>query len=54
MGLESEFPLNVFEIYHDLLFIFLLFSFPPHAVFDVVVDDEVQFLLGTAVVPGKD
>jgi hypothetical protein len=27
---------------------------PPHAVLDVVVDDEVQFLLGKVVVPGKD
>jgi hypothetical protein len=27
---------------------------PPHAEFDIVVDDEVQLLLGKAVVPGED
>ncbi len=33
---------------------FLLVCLPPHAVLDVVVDDEVQFLLGKAVMSGKD
>jgi len=54
MGFESEFLLNAFKKYRGLLFIFLFFSLPPHAVLDVVVDDEIQFLFGKAVVPGKD
>ncbi len=54
MGFESEYPLKAFEKYRGLLFIFLFFNFPSHAVLDIVFDDEVQFLLSKAIVSGKD
>ena len=30
------------------------FNFPPHAVLDVVVDDEVQLLVHKAIILGED
>ena len=31
----------------------LIFISPPHAVLDVVIDDEIQFFVGEAVVSGE-
>jgi hypothetical protein len=44
----------LFSSLFTFAFLLLTFAIAPHAVFDVVVDDEVEFFVGEAVVLGKD
>jgi len=39
---------------HVALLLFLIFTGLPHAVLDIVVDNEIQFFVGEAIMFGKD